>query len=260
MPLTLEKDQIEIHSRINQPPVISFWVIGERSTGTNFALDLITRNSELKPFPSMAWKHGFPANHVFPRRHVLIVTFREPMSWVKSMFAKPWEAALPMFKLEFSDFIRARWDSVYQQNYGIGVNRGPHEEKDFYEMPLMLDRHPIDGRAFHNILEMRNVKSRLFYNMHNRTPNVVYVHLDYLQKNPQKFLDYISRAYQFRLHEAFSPVDFHHGENRYWQDRKLKLPKVISASDRKFIIDQLDLEQEARMGFAIESTTEEPGQ
>ncbi|MFV2038053.1 MAG: hypothetical protein ACC646_10750, partial [Paracoccaceae bacterium] len=99
---------LELH-RIGASVVRKFEVFGERSSGTNLINLLIRRHTVLQQSRNLGWKHGFPNMLAIAPDVVVVVCFRNSLSWALSMYAKPWHTTPDMQRLDFSQFIRAPW-------------------------------------------------------------------------------------------------------------------------------------------------------
>ncbi len=232
--------------RADGPRPTGFAVIGERCSGTNFARALIKRNLGLAVRDDLGWKHGFPHTLAYPRDVLLVVVVRDALDWAKSMFAKPWHAPETMQRLGFSEFLRAPWESVVDRPDYFGLPKG----SELIGAPLQLDRHPITGAAFANILQMRNAKTAAFLGLENRHASFVALRHEALARSPETVLNDLRRAFGLEEAGAFRGVHRRLGSRFAAKvaDRPAA-PQQISPADRAFILGELDLGQERRLGY-----------
>jgi len=60
----------------------------------------------------LGWKHGFVQARAIPVDLLVIGVVRRADDWLRSMHTKPWHCSSALQSLEFSDFIRAEWDTI----------------------------------------------------------------------------------------------------------------------------------------------------
>ena len=218
-----------------------FTVRGMRSTGTNLVEQILKRNTNLS-FAETGWKHGFNFEGVFDRRLLVVIPFRHWNPWIRSMYRKPWHASDQMHTLAFSDFIRAPWDTFIG-----GSLPKPHPMKD---VPFQSDRHPVCGRRFHNLIELRNVKTQFLLGFRERNLNVMFVRLEWLVGREQEFLQIIRDQFGVGLKDRYQGVSAILATNyRHMIDVRPPMPQSLSPTDVEFVRSQLDPELEAALGY-----------
>lgn len=225
----------------------AYQVFGERSSGTNFVKRLIGRNSPLHPTEKMGWKHGFPQMTAIPSQIAIVCVVRDARAWALSMHAKPWHSPPAMQALPFKHFIRSEWATI--------ADRGryfPSVEKLGGEgQPLQIDRHPLTGQPFANLFALRRAKMNGLLSYYNRGCTVVFCRLDAVHAAPEAFLADLHAGLKVAPPEhGFRPIHKRLGAKFLpaIQPRP-DTPKTLSASELQFMRDQLDLEQEAALGF-----------
>ncbi|MEL6569450.1 MAG: hypothetical protein AAFQ22_13615 [Pseudomonadota bacterium] len=251
-----------------------FHVMGERSSGTNYAQWALERTTQLrdvdyhwltaKPvssrlskLPGIAfkqpsigrygWKHGVPSFPAIGRRDLIVVLFRDVFEWLVSMYAKPWHINDEMLSLNFSDFIRAPWDArVDRPTRYFDL---PNVD-DWNSLPLRLDRHPITGRCYVNILEMRSVKTQAYLGLEHLGGNVAFVRHERFVADTQTCLDEMSSHYSFDLSGQTAETTERLG-SEWKNDSKSRYEEAKSAieSEKDYILSILDLHVEKRIGF-----------
>lgn len=231
--------------RPNSVPIRNFQVFGERSSGTNFVSHIIDKHLDVARCKSYGWKHGFPSMSAISPRSLIVVLFREAEPWVRSMYNKPWHTTAQMRGLGFSDFIRAEWQTVIRG--GINSKDQPVETK--FWKPLQLDRDPLTGRPFANIMQLRNAKNRGFLSFAYRDCNAVLARYESVRDNPDAFLQEISDTFRIGRKSEYVPFQDVTGGGRWARRRKVKAPAQLSDDDRHFVLSELDLETEALIGY-----------
>ncbi|SFC73112.1 hypothetical protein [Tropicimonas isoalkanivorans] len=222
----------------------TFFVMGERCSGTNFLNAVVRRNLPVKPIEFHFWKHGFPTFDVIGETTVILISYRNAASWVRSLYVSPWHASEEMQALDFSAFLRCPWDTVIDNRF----MRRKYKGSPLLGLPLQMDRHPITGEVFENVFQMRTAKLRALEGMRNRGCNVVYVRLEDVVSRTDAFLDQFSEAFGTlrTRNSTFIPEKRLGG----WpEDKKRTSVQALSDDDWSFMKSQLDLELEARFGY-----------
>ncbi|WP_417603274.1 hypothetical protein [Primorskyibacter flagellatus] len=228
-------------------PITRFQVFGERSSGTNFVNRLIGRHTGLTPIEDLGWKHGFPHMTAIPRDVAVICVVRNAVDWARSMFAKPWHCTPAMQSLPFDAFIRAEWDTIadrpryFPQVQALGGAGAP----------LQLDRHPLTGRRFANIFDLRRHKLEGLLGLAERECCVVFVRLESAQAAPEAFLSDLCAGLHLPVPDApFRPVNKRLGSRfKPAVPSRPDLPNRMSAGDRAFMLSCLDTVMESGLGY-----------
>lgn len=226
--------------------LVSMQVIGERSSGTNFTHKLLRRSLGLDRENYLGWKHAFP--HVsFIRRDMLVIcVVRNAVDWLISMHRRPWHTTAAMQKLPFPEFIRQPW----MTEVGGAGQFNPDKRSDLTGLPLQFDRHPITGEVFANLIQLRNCKLAALHGMRNRADNLVFVQFETILADPKAFV------LQLRDRFGLSGMDeFEVGAPRLGAKFHAEIPDrpatppVLPDEDYRFLLGQLDLGQEAALGY-----------
>jgi len=226
----------------------SYQVIGERCSGTNFTDALIAANLALKPSKAFGWKHGLPAFVAPPPNTVFVAVFRSVVPWLVSLYRKPWHTSEAMRTLSFSDFLRAEWDTVVDVPYYFGLA----DTDPRVGMPLHLDRHPVSGRRYRNVLEMRRVKMERLLALGEEDANIVYRTHAELTADPAGLLGEVAARAGIAAPARTTVPQEHFGW--VWNDRLQRIgagQPQVSPADLQFILAHCDPELERRAGLAL---------
>lgn len=220
--------------------------MGERSSGTNFTTLLLSMNTPLTHTDLLGWKHGTPHAMLIPSDLVVVVSVRRADDWARSMFVKPWHTTAAMQDLEFSDFLRAPWDTVTDRHFKGKV---PEFQR---AQPLQLDRDPMTGACYKNLFALRQGKLRAHLSYLNRDCHVCLVRIESVLENPEGFVVAFREAFGLPpLTEEFRPVKKQLGAAflpaNVQQDRPR--PDRLSREDMAFLREQSDLALEAALGY-----------
>ena len=198
-----------------------FKVYGERNSGTNFAADLIEKNTGLRPLQELAksrnlsrpcfhpvlgwrwvaggWKHGFPKSFKFWENfceetgepHVLdklLIVFivRDKVDWIHSMMNNPYGFYPP-----------SSVEQVFKKE--CVINR------------CIPDFHPLrkDKSEKGTLVEVRYKKIRQYLQAYSQTPNMVFLKLEHLQNNRMEFLNLLRDQFGVSLNESLNMIDLH---------------------------------------------------
>lgn len=224
-----------------------YQVIGERSSGTNHLKRLLGRNTPLGPVELLGWKHGPLQALAVPRDMVVILCLRNAVDWALSMHAKPWHTTPAMQRLVFSDFLRARWDTIIDHTKYFDT-AGPLMVGE----PLQLDRDPTTGLPYANLFALRLGKLAAHLSVINRGCSVVIARHETVLADPLQFLEQFRHTMGLPPSDApLRPVVKRLG-SRFLPavaDRPAR-PDRLSDDDRAFLRDQLDLKLESALGYA----------
>ena len=232
-------------NRAGSAPVSHFQVFGERRSGTNFAEQLFERNLTAKRVDSYGWKHGVPAMPFIQHDGLIVVVIREAFDWLGSLHNRPFAASHG--DLEFSEFLRREWYEKYRPGHfghkdRFGkIAKGP-------EVANQVDRHPITGKRFRNVLELRTVKAQAFLGFVNRECNAVVLRYSDLSKRPGEVVTAVAETFGMALKTPeVKPVE-RVGPKGFSEKRLRK--EDLSAEDIAFVQENLDRDFELEMGFA----------
>lgn len=229
-------------------PPRRYQVFGERSSGTNFVKRLIGRNTALSPIEALGWKHGFAQMTAIPADTAIVACVRDARRWSLSMHAKPWHTPPAMQRMGYSDFIRAEWATqADRKRYFPQV-----QELGGEGQPLQQDRDPITGLPFPNLFALRQAKLNGLLSFFNRGCGLILCRLEAVQAAPEEFLTALTEAYALpATGTPYRPVTKRLGSKFLVSvDTRPETPKAMPETDMAFLRETLDLEQEARLGYA----------
>ncbi|MDU8926585.1 hypothetical protein RXV86_04230 [Alisedimentitalea sp. MJ-SS2] len=234
--------------RANDAPLTQFQVLGERACGTNMVRKAVEKNVELERTEGFGWKHAVPHMVAIPDNTLIVVAVRNAASWALSMHKRPWHSHPDLQALEFSDFIRAEWRSI--------VDRASDFEELHPELvphvagaELQYDRHPITGKRFANLFELRNLKQAAYLGLLNRDCNVLVVKAELVQIDQVGFIAWMIEHFDLPLKGLrIKPVAQRLG-NRFNRSVDVDTPTDISDADYAFMMQTLDLEMETALGY-----------
>nr|HPR60707.1 hypothetical protein [Prolixibacteraceae bacterium] len=217
-------------------------IYGERASGTNFLKQLLVKN-----IPNVAhtnqygWKHFFPPE-TFPNSDncLFIVIYRNPFDWLRSLHIQPHHTHPSLRKISFSDFIRSPWHCIWDEL----ANVLPADEK--YGKEMMFERNPKTGERFENVIKLRNAKIRAFESLKKKVSNIEYVCYEKLSTDPEYFVKMITEKYGLYSKEPFENINTYKGITQ--KTYKPKTYKEISSDDLKFILRNMDVSLEKKIG------------
>ena len=250
--------QTEIPVLVNKAsdrPLVDFQVFGERSSGTNFLTELVSRNTKLRPVQNYGWKHGWPVSVGYHPQSLILFIYREPIDWAVGMFNKPHAAHSSVELSNFSAFIRSEWAIFIRRNsnrvWGERWNATARPNLDLLEHAM--DRHPLTGRRFRNIFEMRSLKLIAGLSFRNRNCNFIAAPYEAIRDNRKLFLRHLQDHFGVQLSddvdivkERVSPPN--PTENRFERSQ-------IIVDDFDFISSQLDHRLEKAVGYSLDPKT-----
>ncbi|MGR3320979.1 MAG: hypothetical protein ACU0DK_03490 [Pseudooceanicola sp.] len=226
-------------------PVTRFQVLGERSSGTNFAKRILGRNTAMKPTEALGWKHGFAQMTAVPPDMLVVCTMRNAADWVRSMHAKPWHCTPALQALPLGDFLRAEWDTLVDRPRYFGG------AEDLVGAPLQHDRHPLTGARFRDIFALRQAKLSALMGFAARDCNLVFARMEEVTARPEAFVDAVIGGFDLPAREgAFRGVSRRLG-SRFKPaipDRP-ETPDQLSEADLRLLRSRVDAGQEAALGY-----------
>ena len=242
--------------KVNQgTPITKFVVFGERNSGTNYLKYLVEQNLALiraKPSPyghkhfpcwfelPLEFYHGPETKYTFKgsENYLIIVVFRNAYDWLRSMHKKPFYVSKELRNTDFSTFIRTKW-SV-----------DPNRVVGFLKENPWLDRNPVDGSPFDNIMKLRTAKIRTMLEIKNRVLNIYYINYETLRDHPEEVLTEIAHLFAIQKEDNFHPVIYYKGEVAKGVYKKTEY-NPISKKDLRFINEQLDAEVEKKQAILL---------
>ncbi|MDQ2089176.1 hypothetical protein [Marimonas arenosa] len=233
------------------PEIDRFQVFGERRSGTNALERFLSENTRLARSRDFGWKHGFPVFPVLPRCCLFVVVVRDPFDWLKSFYRAPFEADPALADLEFSEFLRSEWKSLFTpyksgwkgHGYALDLQVGRGEE-------LQADRNPITGARFANVVEMRRLKLAGHLSLLARGINAVALRYEAFLEDRAGVLEDIVQAFDLPRAARFSAVARSVGPGaEQARDGARKDEAAFTEADRAFVLAGLDLKQERFCGY-----------
>lgn len=233
--------------RVRSTKLRQFQVLGERATGTNVVRKLIEKNVALERTEGLGWKHATPHMVGIPDELLVVCVVRNAMDWARSMHKRPWHAHPAMQEFDFSQFLRSEWVSIVDR---VDDFEEIHPEMSLQGQVLQYDRHPINGLPFENLFQLRRLKLESMLGMLNRGCNTVFVQLEMVQSNPEKFVKLMRRVFQLSsTSERFKPVTRRLGNRFHSGTIRPPTPEQMNDLDRGFMKRQLDLTIESSLGY-----------
>ena len=199
-------------------------VYGQRCSGTNALIKLIETNfSELQFTEEFGFKHWLvPERLELPSDVMVVIIARAPEEWLRSLHANPWHAHPDLKRLEFSDFIRAPWESIWDDDFW-----GMSPANALYRTPIVEERCPLTGRAFDNAIAMRTAKLRNWSDLARRARACAHVSHAKLVRNPVSVLETIADLANVQHRSEWTIVDSYKGAGS-----KPFIPKTYPALTR----------------------------
>lgn len=217
----------------------SFYVKGERCSGTNYLEKLIEENLSVKIYEA-EWKHSYINLGITDKidnpiiNHLTIFIFRNVFDWLRSFYMAP-------HHLEGAE--SAHW--VNQPTFGEFIRR---EVKvvDNDNQIRNIDRHPYTLENPKDLLQLRKWKIENWLNYKKLGKPAHYVKYEDLAKNPEKIIREINDLW-FHVNFSFKNWIYHK------KDKKVKYePKKyfkIGNNDFAYIIENVDWNLEKQIGY-----------
>lgn len=253
---------------MNDSSPLSVQLYCERCTGSNFLESFLTANlPQVQISEKFGFKHWlsqeFLDEKAFPQEMPFILLIRSPYDWVRSIYRNPWHAAPRLKKLNFSRFIRAEWECVWDSDALI-------ERSDpRWMQELEFERNPMKGfQRFRNILEVRRIKYQMWHERLADHPLYFRLAQEELEEEPETFLKSFAEKTGVALSESVMVPEGYKGQLS-WKRKLLmiatqglvggysKAPRYpLKPADIAFIHNHLDKEQEATWGYNLDALAE----
>ncbi|MCK6553650.1 hypothetical protein L6Q96_03560 [Candidatus Binatia bacterium] len=224
-------------------------IFGERCSGTNYLEHLLRRNVPDVPLTwDFGWKHFFHKPGVETAADCLfVVVYRNPFDWLRSLNRSPWHAAPALWNLDFAAFVRAPWWCVYDEHWP--VERGDPR----YGTELMFERSPETGERFANVVRLRSAKIRNWEALREVAANTAYVRYEDLNARPAEFVESLCSRFGLPRLPTFHAVSEDKGKRRRYRP---KTYTAIAEADLEFILAELDVPLETRIGYDVRALAE----
>ena len=225
--------------------ISSFCVLGERVSGTCMLGTLIARNITGLKSVKFKHKHFFQDMGEISQSDTSTTLFvyvtREPVEWVHSLCKTPYHTHLSLKNKGVSAFMRNEWYCVEDEASGVS------QDSKLYGKEMLHERDPSTGERFRNVFKMRSAKIAHTLALGEMVENFVHVRLGDLQANPEGFIDSICDKYHLRKNKHFSPVTSVRGKGKVLF--KPTIYPSLSEEDTKYLLQELDLQAEAQLGY-----------
>ena len=226
-------------------------VYGQRCSGTNALIKLIEAN-----FPELAFTEEYGFKHwlvpewvSLPSDVLALVIVRRPNQWLRSLHRNPWHADCDLKKLHFSNFIRAPWERVWNDDFwGVSPNR------DFYHTPIIEERCPSTGRPFANAIAKRTAKLKNWIAVAQQAGAHAFVSHETLVSNPRSILDKIANAAGVARRDNWTYLTSYKGAGE--TPFVLTMYESLSRADREHVAQYLDETVERQFADPIEPIME----
>jgi hypothetical protein len=245
---------------------MKYHLFSERCSGSNYFEAALAANFPgLEPCYDYGYKHWliprFLDEQAFPSDRLYVLVNRNPIDWLRSIHTQPWHAAHHLRGISFSDFIRAEWQCVWDEQAGIA----PEDPRWMREMEF--ERNPLNqGAHFANIIEVRRVKYHIWRAKLSGQPRLLCVNFDLFLKDPSSILQRLSLITDQLMPEPIVLPTGYKGRMS-WRRRLLhrasmglisekvrKSPKCpINSEDLAFILSNIDHDQEQCWGYDAEA-------
>jgi hypothetical protein len=233
----------------NGRQISHFQIFGERRSGTNYLRVLLKNNLTIEPVFHYGWKHGFLSVPAVSSKALIIGVARDPVDWLISMHATPFAVVEQLKELDFNKFIRTPWESVARPAGQGWRSAGFRQDLVLRGEVLQFDRHPIEGRQFHNILELRSIKLRALLGLTERVTNAVVIRHEDARDDPTGIISALSKRFNLAISPQISLPDGYVGNKS--NPQRITRDK-ISQADRDWIEAGLDLDLERQFNYRLE--------
>ena len=187
-----------------------FQLYGQRCSGTNALIKLLERNLEDLEFTEeFGFKHWLvPSEVEFPDDVFVVVIARQVDQWLRSLHAKPWHAHPDLKNMEFGEFIRAEWRSIWDEDFW-----GIDEKHPRFGKPIGGELCPQTGLPFANAVAMRTAKLKNWTDVAFRAAGHMLVSHAELVLQPAQVIERAASASQSRRPREFQPVTTYKGQD-----------------------------------------------
>lgn len=222
-----------------------FQVYGQRCSGTNALIKLLERNLEDLEFTEdFGFKHWLVPEEVkIPDDVFVVVIARQIDQWLRSLHAKPWHAHPELKEMDFGEFIRAEWRSVWDEDFW-----GIDKQHPKFGQPIEEELCPQTGSPFPNAIAMRTAKLRNWVDVASRANGHALVSHFELVTRPEELIERLAEATKLEMRKKFAPVTTYKGqESEYFV--LTEYPSVQNA-DAAFIRRYVDQTVESQFALS----------
>lgn len=208
---------------------------------------------------AFGWKHGdvgtmtylhhegklhevelMPLDWARSRDTILFVIYRNPMSWLRSLHCNPHQAP-ESYWLTFEEFIRKPYRSFHCDPPGSDS----HPDKSI-RMKQVKRKNMID--SYDSVFAMRKIKLKIFESFKYRFHNVVYINLETLEQDPERYLREISDTFKLQMNHRFVDVTTYKGGDAPY---KKSTYDPIEYKNLQHILSDMAWDEEAKVGYAL---------
>lgn len=223
----------------------TYAIFGERASGTNYLNELFSRNFPNVPYtPNYGWKHSVPKiDQKNSTQTLILAIFREPFDWLRSLYMQPYHVHHSITNLSFSEFIRAEWHCIYDEQAKV------YKGEPLYGTEMIQERNPETGERFENILKLRTSKIKSWKMLMHEIQNIECLLYENINADPKSFITSLKEKYNLSSMPGFIGVDTYKGisETIYSPKKYFKILKT----DYDFILQNLDFEVEESIGYSM---------
>lgn len=229
---------------MSAPKILNFTIYGERSSGTVFLEEAITKNFNLPVIWYYDWKHFF-GMYDFDTENANVLTegnasdntifigiVREPVSWLNS-FSK---------NLQYVPACNHALPNFLNNPFYSAAGEGDQEEV------IQEDVNYITKERFQNIFELRKIKNDFLMNVvRTKVKNYVLIRYEDLLNNYDNTLDQIKNAYNLvKAHDEYEKIVNHtNGSGLFTGERTID----FSCETIDEIWSKLDVAQEKLLNY-----------
>lgn len=236
---------------VGAPQITHFQVFGERCSGTHYVEELMRTNLGPEPTVAYGWAHGFPTAPLIADSALAVVVVRDPVSWLEEVHNRPFELSRPFLNMPISTFLRSEWTASANNATGRWSKFANADDHVPTHGRLQYDLNPSTGLPFANPMRLRTAKLRGQFTYLNRAQHAVICRYEDVRDDPEGFLDAMSNHFAVPRRHVFTPADPSHdtiaGPRQKHQDT------TLSEEDRAFVLSELDLTLERRLGYLPET-------
>lgn len=249
--------------------------MGMYSSGTNWAHCLMERNfHQVEVLPTngterglanFGWKHGdigsvarvrdgtsgtwrgsraIPLNWERSASVLLLVTYRNPFSWLQSLHRTPHHAH-ELYGLDFDTFVRSPWNhyAAPPRTEFLADNR----RRLRWARREYLEQH----YSHKSVIALRAAGIAITESLKERVQNVTYVNYESFVRAPAAHVRHIARQYDIQTTPEFQPVRGHKGKEETPYEPAGYSP--IPDETLPYLIGQIDWDLESVIGYPLTS-------
>lgn len=220
-------------------PPKRFQVYGERCCGTNFIIKLLERNfTDVEFTEDYGFKHWFTEKDLKIPDDVLVIHItRNFTDSLQSLHRQPWHVDEMLKGLDFSDFIRAEWKCVWNDEFW-----GVSPAHELWGKEMLHERDPDSGLNYANVVAMKTAKDLHWGSLRGRVRNFATLNYDTVAEDPKGMVEKLGRDFGTGISQDFLPIGTYKGSEGEKYEKKV-YPRV-SEEDLAFIERTVEAETE----------------